>query len=61
MKIHENAASQLLGHDLDSRKLLRNMLKELRKLHCYRLQEHTVKYTVQRNVHNTAQSFGHFR
>ena len=35
---HKNAASQLVGHDLDSRKLLRDPLKELRKLHCYRLQ-----------------------
>ena len=25
-------------HDLDSQKLLRDLLKELRKLHCYRLQ-----------------------
>ena len=35
---HINATSQLVGHDLDSRKLLKELLKELRKLDCYRLQ-----------------------
>ena len=34
---HKNAASQLVGHDLDSQKLLANSLKELQKLHYYRL------------------------
>ena len=38
MIIHKNATSQLEGHDSDSRKLLRDLLKELIKLHCYRLQ-----------------------
>ena len=35
---HKIATSQLVGHDLDSRKLLRDLFKELRKLYCYRLQ-----------------------
>ena len=35
---HKNATSQLVRHDVDSRKLLRDLLKEPRKLHCYRLQ-----------------------
>ena len=35
---HENATLQVVGHDLDSRKLLRDLLKDLRRLHCYRLQ-----------------------
>ena len=30
--------SQLVGHDLDSRKHLKDLLEELRKLHCYWLQ-----------------------
>ena len=34
----KNATSQSVGHHLDSRKLLRDLLKDLRKLHCYRLQ-----------------------
>ena len=35
---HKNATSQLVSHDLDSRKLLRDLLEELRKLHYYRLE-----------------------
>ena len=35
---YKNVTSQLVGHDLDSRKLSRDLLKEFQKLHCYRLQ-----------------------
>ena len=35
---HKNPTLQLVGHNLDSRKLFRDLLKELQKLHCYRLQ-----------------------
>ena len=37
MIIRKDVTSQLLGQDLDSRKFLRDLLKELRKLHFYRL------------------------
>ena len=35
---HKNTTSQLEVHDSESQKPLRDLLKELRKLHCYRLQ-----------------------
>ena len=35
---HKNAASQLVGHDLSSRKLLKDLLKEPRNLRFYQLQ-----------------------
>ena len=38
MTNHKNATSQLVGPDLDSRKLLRDLLKEFQKLRNYRLQ-----------------------
>ena len=38
MTNYKNATSQLVGHDLDSWRILRDLLKELRKLHGFRLQ-----------------------
>ena len=35
---HKYTTLQLVGHDLDSRKLLGDLLKELQMFHCYRLQ-----------------------
>ena len=34
---HKNTTSQLEGHDSDCEKPFRDLLKELGKLHCYRL------------------------
>ena len=42
----KNATLQLVGHDLNSRKLFRDLLKELQKLHCYRLQVSITKALV---------------